>query len=226
MEQERIVVAVASDSDEMAGGAATGDGTGTSEADKPRTAEGDANALGGDEPRTTSGGTEAPEVSPCPPPSGSGAIWTAPESSSAGACRFLGRSRPWTSMSMEDVGGSSGMAPVVDVSDIVLARESLDALEEKRRSFAATLFEDQRNFIASRDFLARQRHDIMVAREELSRDRADLERRGAELEERERGLALREAAIDASGITEELQREQFEEDRRQRMATWYDEAAW
>ena len=84
-------------------------------------------------------------------------------------------------MSMDDVAGSSGTAPVVDVSDIVLARESLDALEEKRRSFAATLFEEQRNFITSRDFLVRQRHDIMVAREELSRARADLERRGAEL---------------------------------------------
>ena len=78
-------------------------------------------------------------------------------------------------MSMEDVGGSSGTAPEVDISNIILARESLNVLEEKRRSFAATLFEELRNFIASRDFLARQRHDIMVAREALSRARADLE---------------------------------------------------
>ena len=48
MERERIVIEVASDSDEMAGGAATGDGTGTTETDEPRTAGGDDNALGGD----------------------------------------------------------------------------------------------------------------------------------------------------------------------------------
>ena len=204
-ERERIVVEVASDSDEMAGGATTGDGTGAPEADEPRTAEGNVSALGGDDPYTAGGGAEAPEDSPCPPPFGSGAIWMAPESSSAGARRFLGRSRPWTSMSMEDVGGSSGTAPEVDVSDIVHARESLDALEEKRRSFATMLFKEQRNFIASRDFLAQQRHDIMVAQEELSRARADLERRGAKLEEREHGLAQHEAAIDASDPTEKLQ---------------------
>ena len=137
-------------------------------------------------------------------------------------------------MSMEDVGGSSGMAPEVDVSDIVHARESLDALEEKRRSFAATLFEEQRNFIASRDFLAQQRHDIMVAREELSQAQADLERRGAELEERERGLAQREAAIDASGTTEQLQQQlaelraeldnehaRFEREQQEQMTGWH-----
>ena len=84
MEQERIVVEVASDSDEMAGGAAIGDGTSASGADEPRTAEGDADAPGGGEPHTASGGAEAPEDSPFPPPSGSGAIWTATESSSAG----------------------------------------------------------------------------------------------------------------------------------------------
>ena len=66
----------------------------------------------------------------------------------------------------------------------------------------------------------------------------DLEWHGAKLEERECALAQREAAIDASGTTEELQQqladlraeldsqhEQFEEDRRQRMATWYDTVA-
>ena len=147
MEQERIFVEVASDFNETAGGAATGDGTDAPEADEPRAAEGDANAPGCNEPHTASGGAEAPEGSPCPPPSGSSAIWTTPESSSAGVRRFLGRSRPWTSMSMEDVSGSSGTAPEVDVSDIVHARESLDALEEKRRSFAATLFEEVNEFI-------------------------------------------------------------------------------
>ena len=94
MERERIVVEVASDSDEMAGGAATGDGTGAPEADEPRTVGDDASAPGGDEPHTAGGGAEAPEDGACPPPSGCGAIWTAPESSSAGARRFLGRSRP------------------------------------------------------------------------------------------------------------------------------------
>ena len=128
---------------------------------------------------------------------------------------------------MEDVGGSSGTAPEVDISDIVLARKGLNALEKSRRSFAATLLEEQRNFITSRDFLAQQRHDVMVVQEELSRARAELERRGAELEERERGLVQREATIGASGTTEQLQqqlaklraeldsqREQFEKDQR------------
>ena len=133
MERERIIVEVDSDSDsdEMVGGATTGAGTGAPEADEPRTVGGDASAPGGNEPHTAGGGAEAPEDSPYPPPSGSGAIWTAPESSAADARRFLGRSRPWTSMSMEDVGGSFGMAPAVDISDILHARESLDALEEK-----------------------------------------------------------------------------------------------
>ena len=54
---------------------------------------------------------------------------------------------------MEDVGQASGTAPEVDISDIGRARAGLDALEEKRRSFAATLLEEQRNFVASRDFL-------------------------------------------------------------------------
>ena len=106
---------------------------------------------------------------------------------------------------MEDVGGNSGGEPEFDISDIILAHESLNALEEKRRSFAATLLEEQRNFIASCDFLAQQRHNVWAAREKLSRARAELERRGAELEERERGLALCEAAIDASGTTEQIQ---------------------
>ena len=70
---------------------------------------------------------------------------------------------------MEDLEGTSGTAPEVDISDIIRAREGLDALEEKRRSFAATLLEEQRNFIASRDFLAQQRHDVWAAQEELSR---------------------------------------------------------
>ena len=85
---------------------------------------------------------------------------------------------------MEDLEGTSGTAPEVDISDIVRIREGLDALEEKRRRFATTLLEEQCNFIASRDFLAQQRHNVMVAREELSQARAELERRGAEPEER------------------------------------------
>ena len=43
---------------------------------------------------------------------------------------------------MEDLGGTSGTAPKVDISNIVRAREGLDALEEKRCSFAATLLEE------------------------------------------------------------------------------------
>ena len=42
---------------------------------------------------------------------------------------------------------------------------------------------------------------------------ADLERHGSELEERERGLAQREAAIDASGTTEQLAELRAELDR-------------
>ena len=106
---------------------------------------------------------------------------------------------------MEDVGGSSDEAPKVDISDITFARRGLDSLEEARRNFAATLQAEQRQFVASRDFLAQKRHEIMVARDELSRSRTELERRGAGLEECERGLAQREAAIDASGTTEQLQ---------------------
>ena len=49
------------------------------------------------------------------------------------------------------------------------------------------------------------RREIMVARDELSLARAELERRGVELQEHECGLAQREAAIDASGTTEQLQ---------------------
>ena len=71
-----------------------------------------------------------------------------------------------------------------------------------RRAGAAS--PPQRNFIASKDFLAQQCHDIMVAREDPSRARAELERCSAELEECERGLAQREAAIDASGTNEQL----------------------
>ena len=47
----------------------------------------------------------------------------------------------------------------------------------------------------------------MVSREELSRARVELEPHGAELEERERGLVQCEAAIDASGTTEQLQQQ-------------------
>ena len=82
---------------------------------------------------------------------------------------------------MEDVGGSSNEAPEVDNSDIVFARQGLNTLEETRRSFAATLQAEQRQFMASRDFLAERRREITVARDELSRARAELERRGAEL---------------------------------------------
>ena len=131
------------------------------------------------------------------------------------------------------------MNPCEGLNALVESRRSFAAtLVESRRSLAATLLEKQRNFLASRDFLAQQRHDVMVAREELSRARVDLERCGAELEECERGLAQREAAIDAYSTTEQLQQqlselraeldsqlEQFEEDRRERMATWYDAVA-
>ena len=136
----------------------------------------------------------------------------------------------------------------MDLSDIISARESLNLLEEARRNFAATLAAEQRQFVASRDFLAERRREITVARDELSLAqvelkrrstelslaRAELERRSAELQERERGLAQYKAAIDASGTAEQLQeqlaelraeldrdRVQHEQEREQRMADWH-----
>ena len=86
----------------------------------------------------------------------------------------------------------------------------------------------------SRDFLAQQRQDVVVAREGLSQTRAELERRRLELEERERGLEQREAAIDASGTAEKLQqqlselhaeldgeRARFEREQQEQMAGWH-----
>ena len=161
-------------------------------------------------------------------------MWTAPESSAAGARRTLGRFVPWADLGMEDVGGSSDEAVEVDTSDIAFARRSLDTLEATRREYLVTLRQQQRQYVLSRNFLAQQRHEVVVGREELSRSRAELERRGAELEERERGLALREAAIDASGTTEQLQqqlgelraeldneRARFEREQREQMADWH-----
>ena len=86
--------------------------------------------------------------------------------------------------------------------------------------------------------MAQQRHENVVARDELSRARAELERRSAELQERERGLAQREAAIDASGTTEQLQQQlaelwaeldsehaRFEREQREQMMGWHQAVA-
>ena len=64
-------------------------------------------------------------------------MWTAPDSSASAGRRLFRCSRPWTDLSMEDVGGSSDEAPEVDISDIAFCRRSLDSLEEARRNFAA-----------------------------------------------------------------------------------------
>ena len=109
-------------------------------------------------------------------------MWTAPESSAAAGRRFFRRSRPWTDLTVDDVGGSSDEAPEVDLSDIISARESLNSLEEARRNFAATLAAEQRQFVASRDFLAEQRREIAEARDKLSLARAELKRRSAKLQ--------------------------------------------
>ena len=106
---------------------------------------------------------------------------------------------------MDDVSGGSDRTPVVDLSDIVSAHSALDSLAEARRNFAATLLSEQRQFVASRNFLVERRQEISEAWDELSLARAELERRGAELQERERGLAQSEAAIDAFGTAEQLQ---------------------
>lgn len=68
---------------------------------------------------------------------------------------------------MDDVGGSSDEAPEVDLSDINSACESLNSMAEARRSFAATLVAEQRQFVAYRDFLADRRRDIAEVRDEL-----------------------------------------------------------
>ena len=176
MEQDGTAIDVSSDSDEAV--------------DRAPAAGGDAGA---------------PGSSSYPLPSEDRAVWTAPESSAAAGCRFFKRSRPWTDLTMDDVGGSSDEAPEVDLSDIISASESLNSLEEARRNFAATLAAEQRQFVASRDFLAERCREITVVRDELSLARAELERRDAELQERERGLAQREVAIDASSTTDQLQ---------------------
>jgi chromosome segregation ATPase len=138
------------------------------------------------------------------------------------------------SLSMDDVGGSSNTPVEVDISDIALARQSLNELEEDRRSFAVLLRAEQRQFLASRDFLAQQRREVMESREELSHARAELEWRSAELEERERGLVQCEVAVEVSGIAEELQqqlselrteldseRTWFEQERQEQMSSWH-----
>ena len=156
-------------------------------------------------PPTAGGDTGAPGSSSYPPPSVDRAVWTALESSAAAGHRFFGRFRPWTNLTVDDVSGGSDGTPEVDLSDIVSAHSALDSLAEARRNFAATLLSEQRQFVASRDFLVERRREISEARDELCLARAELERHSAELQERERCLAQREAAIDASGTTEELQ---------------------
>ena len=116
MEQERVTIEVPSDSDEAANGApAAGGSTGAPGADEPHAAGGDTGIHG---------------ASSYPLPSSSGAMWMAPELSAAAGRRFFRRSRPWTDLAMEDVGGSSDEAAEVDISDILFARRGLDSLEE------------------------------------------------------------------------------------------------
>ena len=104
-------------------------------------------------------------------------MWTAPETSAAAGRRSIfGNARPWADLAMEDVGGSSCEPMEVDISDIAFARQGLDLLEETRRNMATALLAEQRQFVQSRDFLAQQRRDIVVAREELSQTRAELGR--------------------------------------------------
>ena len=148
------MIEVPSDSDEAANGApAIGGSTG---------------APGADEPHVAGGDTGVPGAGSYPLASIGRAVWTAPESFAATGRRFFRRSRPWADLTVEDVRGSSDEAPEVDISDIVFARRGLDSLEEARRNFAATLQAEQRQFVASRDFLAQRRHEITVARDELS----------------------------------------------------------
>ena len=93
-EQEGVTVEVASESDEAVDATVPGSVTGTPGAEDPRTAEGSAAAPGGSEPHAASGGSDIPGSSSVPPSPGGGAVWIAPESSSAGARRPLKCSRP------------------------------------------------------------------------------------------------------------------------------------
>ena len=135
-------------------------------------------------------------------------MWAPPESSDAASRRIIfGSSTPWAELTFEDVAEETAPPTDVDIADITVARQALDAMEQTRRDMATTLRAQQRQYVMSRDFLTQQRQEVISARESLSRARAELERRGVELEERECGLAQREAAIDASGTAEQLQQQ-------------------
>ena len=78
--------------------------------------------------RAPAGGGDAgaPGSSSYPLPSEDRAVWMAPESSAAAGRRFFRRSRPWTDLTVDDVSGGPDGTPVVDLSDIISARESLN----------------------------------------------------------------------------------------------------
>ena len=95
-------------------------------------------------PHVAGEGASTPHTEPRPT-TGGGAMWAAPESSTAAGRRgIFGSAKPWADLVMEDVGGSSNEPAEVDIADITFARQGLDLLEKTRRNMALALRAEQR----------------------------------------------------------------------------------
>ena len=67
-------------------------------------------------------------------------MWVPPESSAAGGRRIVfGSSKPWAELTLEDVAEETAPPMEVDIADITVARQALDAMVEARRNMAITL---------------------------------------------------------------------------------------
>ena len=81
-------------------------------------------------------------------------MWAPPESSAAAGRRIVfGSSTPWADLTFEDVAEETALPMDVDIADITVARQALDAMEQTRRDMAITLRAQQRQYVISRDFL-------------------------------------------------------------------------